>query len=260
MGQPHLCQNVRIAGIDQDGCFAEFVKNCLPLKTSGKSILSIPEHYAAIMDPLGNAVHTVLSGAIAGQIAVVTGCGPIGLMAIAVAKACGCSLLFATEVNEHRRAMARQMGADETLDPSKINVVEYIRSATGGAGVDVLLEMSGNPAAIRQGFQMLRQGGRASLLGIPSRAVEFDLVNDVIFKGATVHGIYGRKMFETWVQMDELLRAGKLNLEPLFRERLPLDKFEEAFAMLGQARPAKFCFILAGVRARPPARSVAAVR
>jgi threonine 3-dehydrogenase len=244
MGQPHLCQNVRIAGIDQDGCFAEFVK--LPAANIWKIHPSIPEHYAAILDPLGNAVHTVLSGPIAGQVAVVTGCGPIGLMAIAVAKACGCSMLFATEVNEHRRAIARQMGADETLDPSKINVVEYVRSATGGAGVDVLLEMSGNPAAIRQGFQMLRQGGRASLLGIPSHAVEFDLVNDVIFKGATVHGIYGRKMFETWVQMDELLRAGKLNLEPLFRERLPLDKFEEAFAMLGKGQASKILFYPGG--------------
>jgi len=240
MGQPHLCQNVKVAGIDVDGCFAEFVK--LPAKNIWKIHPSIPEHYAAIMDPLGNAVHTVLSGPIAGQTAVVTGCGPIGLMAITVAKACGCSVLFATEVNEHRRALARQMGADEAIDPSAGDAVKHIREATGGAGVDVLLEMSGNPAAIRQGFQMLRPGSRASLLGLPSRPVEFDLINDVIFKGATVHGIYGRKMFETWVQMDELLRSGKLNLEPLFRERFPLDRFEDAFALLRAGQASKILF------------------
>jgi threonine 3-dehydrogenase len=240
MGQPHLCQNVRIAGIDVDGCFAEFVK--LPSQNIWKVHPSIPEHYAAILDPLGNAVHTVLAAPIAGQTAVVTGCGPIGLMAIAVSKACGCSTLFATEVNEHRRGLARQMGADEAIDPAATDVVRYVREATSGAGVDVLLEMSGNPKAIREGFQMLRQGGRASLLGIPARPVELDLVNDVIFKGATVLGIYGRKMFETWVQMDELLRAQKLNLEPLFQERLSLDRFEDAFALLAAGKANKVLF------------------
>jgi threonine 3-dehydrogenase len=109
--------------------------------------------------------------------------------------------------------------------------------ATDGAGVDVMLEMSGHPDAIHKGFQMLRPGGRASLLGIPKDPVTLDLVSDVIFKGATVQGIYGRRMFETWVQMTELLKHGRLNLEPLFKERMPLEKFEDAFSLLesGQA-------------------------
>jgi threonine 3-dehydrogenase len=159
------------------------------------------------------------------------------LMSIAVARACGCAQLFATEVNPHRRELAIKMGADFALDPSEGDVVARVREATDGAGVDVLLEMSGQPTAIHQGFQMLRQGGRASLLGIPKDPVTFDLVNDVIFKGATVQGIYGRKMFETWVQMTELLKHGRLNLEPLFNERMPLAKFEDAFSLLesGQA-------------------------
>ncbi|MGC1129664.1 MAG: zinc-binding dehydrogenase, partial [Candidatus Acidiferrales bacterium] len=185
---------------------------------------------------LGNAVHTVLAGDIAGQNVVVTGAGPIGLMAITVARACGCATVFATEVNAHRRELAKTMGADEALDPETDDVVARVREATGG-GADVLLEMSGHPTAIEQGFQMLRPGGRASLLGIPTGKVTLDLVNDVIFKGATVQGIYGRRMFETWVQMTELLKHKKLNLEPLFKERLPLEKFEDAFALLeaGQA-------------------------
>jgi threonine 3-dehydrogenase len=229
-GQPHVCQNVEVLGIDRDGCFAEFVR--VPGRNVWKIEPEIPEHYAAIMDPLGNAVHTVLSGEIAGCTVGVTGCGPIGLMSIAVAKACGCSTLFATEVNEHRRALAAQMGADLVLNPKESDPVERIVRDTGGAGVDVLLEMSGNPTAIQQGFRMLRPGGRAALLGIPSEPVTLDLLNDVIFKGTIVHGIYGRRMFETWLQMTALLKAGRLNLEPLFKERFSLREYAKAFEAL----------------------------
>jgi len=230
LGQSHICQNLRIIGIDLDGAFAEFVK--IPVTNIWRLDPAIPEHYAAILDPLGNAVHTVLAGAIAGQTALVTGCGPIGLMSIALAKACGSSTVFATETNEHRRKMAKEMGADLVLNPVTEDPVRKILEATGGTGVDVLLEMSGNPTAIQQGFKALRAGGRASLLGIPTENVPLDLVQDVIFKGATVQGIYGRRMYETWVQMTALLKAGRVNLEPLFGERMELDNFEAAFAKL----------------------------
>src|SRR5881296_2943628 len=208
LGQGHICQNLRIIGIDQDGAFAEFVK--IPASNIWRLDAAIPEHYGAILDPLGNAVHTVLAGPIAGQTVLVTGCGPIGLMSIAVAKACGSSRIFAMETNEKRRAMARKMGADVVLNPATEDAVARILSETNGTGVDALLEMS----------------------GIPTENVPLDLVNDVIFKGATVQGIYGRRMYETWVQMAALLKAGKLNLEPLFGERAPLDKFESAFTLL----------------------------
>jgi len=230
LGEAHICPNVRIIGIDQDGAFAEFVK--IPASNIIKLDPTIPEHYGAILDPLGNAVHTVLAGAIAGQTVLVTGCGPIGLMSIAVAKACGSSTVFATETNEHRRNMAKQMGADIVLNPAAENAVARILADTDKTGVDVLLEMSGNPTAIQQGFKALRAGGRASLLGIPTENVPLDLVNDVIFKGATVQGIYGRRMYETWVQMTALLKAERLHLEPLFGDRMNLSKFEDAFAKL----------------------------
>ena len=230
LGEAHICQNLRIIGIDQDGAFAEFVK--IPASNIWKLDAAIPEHYGAILDPLGNAVHTVLAGPIAGQTVLVTGCGPIGLMSIAVAKACGSSTVFATETNENRRAMAKKMGADVVLNPAAEDAVGKILAETNGTGVDALLEMSGNPTAIQQGFKALRAGGRASLLGIPTENVPLDLVNDVIFKGATVQGIYGRRMYGTWVQMTALLKAGRLNLEPLFGEREPLEKFENAFAKL----------------------------
>ena len=230
LGEAHICQNLRIIGIDRDGAFAEFVK--IPASNIWKLDPAIPEHYGAILDPLGNAVHTVLAGEIAGKTVLVTGCGPIGLMSIAVAKACGSSTVFATETNAQRRAMARKMGADVVLDPLSGNAVKQIWADTSNTGVDVLLEMSGNPTAIQQGFAALRAGGRASLLGIPTESVPLDLVNDVIFKGSTVQGIYGRRMYGTWVQMTALLRAGRLNLEPLFGERTSLEKFEDAFKLL----------------------------
>jgi threonine 3-dehydrogenase len=230
LGESHICQNLRIIGIDIDGAFAEFVK--IPATNIWKLDPAIPERYAAILDPLGNAVHTVLAGPIAGQTVLVTGCGPIGLMSIAVAKACGSSTVFATETNEHRRAMAKEMGADFVLNPAAEDPVKKILEATAGTGVDALLEMSGNPAAIQQGFKSLRAGGRASLLGIPTENVPLDLVQDVIFKGATVQGIYGRRMYATWVQMTALLKAGRVNLDPLFGERMDLANFEAAFSKL----------------------------
>src|SRR6516165_8863338 len=246
LGQAHICHNLRIIGIDLDGAFAEFVK--IPATNIWKLDGAIPEHYAAILDPLGNAVHTVLAGAIAGQTVLVTGCGPIGLMSIAVAKACGSSTVFATETNQHRRKMAKEVGADFVLNPASEDAVKKILEATGGTGVDVLLEMSGQPTAIQQGFKALRAGGRASLLGIPTENVPLDLVQDVIFKGATVQGIYGRRMYGTWVQMAALLKAGRVNLEPLFGERMVLDNFEAAFAKLHSGMAGKILMYPNGIK------------
>lgn len=247
VGQPHVCQNLRIIGIDLDGCFAEFVR--IPARNIWKIDPAIPEQYAAILDPLGNAVHTVLSGEIVGQTVAVTGCGPIGLMSIAVARATGCSTLFATEVLPERQALARRMGADLVLDPAREDPVGQVLDATGGTGVDVLLEMSGHPQAIQQGFRMLRAGGRASLLGVPTGPVTLNLLQDIIFKGATVFGIYGRRMFETWVQMTELLRTGRLDLEPLFSQRLPLQGYAEAFELLRAGKASKILFYPNGLSA-----------
>jgi threonine 3-dehydrogenase len=230
MGEAHICQKVRVLGIDEDGAFAEFV--LVPASNIWKLEPSIPKHYGAILDPLGNAVHSVLAGPIAGKTVLVTGCGPIGLMSIAVAKACGSSTIFATETNEDRRGRAEEMGANVVLDPAGTDAIARIKSDTNGTGVDVLLEMSGSPVAIQEGFRVVRAGGRVSLLGIPTEWVPLDLVNEVIFKGVTVQGIYGRRMYETWVQMTALLRNGGLNLEPLFGEQRSFEDFAEAFRLL----------------------------
>lgn len=144
--------------------------------------------------------------------------------------------------------MAKQMGADYALNPAAEDPVKRIRETTSGTGVDVLLEMSGNPKAIQQGFKALRAGGRASLLGIPTENVPLDLVEDVIFKGATVQGIYGRRMYETWVEMTALLKAGRLNLQPLFGERLALENYESAFWKLQSGMAGKILMYPNGIQ------------
>jgi threonine 3-dehydrogenase len=235
-GQAHVCQFVKILGVDADGAFADYVK--IPATNIWKLDAAIPRDFGSLFDPFGNAVHTVLSGAIAGQTVAVTGCGPIGLFAIAVAKACGASRIFAIEPNAQRRSLAKTMGADVLLD-SASDVEAQVKAATGNNGVDVLLEMSGHPAAIAQGFKLLRMGGRASLLGIPSKPVMMDLADGVIFKGATVHGINGRKMYETWYQAEALLREGRIDLSPVITHRLPLSDFDHAMHLLESGEASK---------------------
>ena len=237
IGQAHICQNVRIIGIDADGAFAEYVT--IPESNIWKLDPAIPQEYASILDPLGNAVHTVLAGDIASKTIAITGCGPIGLFAIAVARACGATQVFAIEVNQYRREIAKQMNADFVLDPTKDDVRSIVMDHTGGLGVDVLCEMAGHKDAIRLGFDILRRGGRVSLLGIPSRPVEFDLANDIIFKGATVQGINGRKMFETWYQMTALLKSGKLDLHPVITNRLAMRDFSHGMDMLNSGKASK---------------------
>jgi len=241
IGEAHICQNVKIIGVDADGAFAEYV--VIPESNIWELDPSIPREYASILDPLGNAVHTVLAGEIAARSVAVAGCGPIGLFAIAVARACGASTIFALEVNKHRRELAQGMGADFALDPSNNDlgddVAGIVRKRTGGNGVDVVLEMSGHPDAIRLGLEILRTGGRISLLGIPSRPVELDLARDIIFKGAVVQGINGRKMYETWYQMEALLKTGRLDLSPVITHRLPMREFARGMELLKSGEASK---------------------
>lgn len=237
IGQAHVCQNVKIIGVDTDGAFADYV--VIPESNIWKLDPAMPREYGSILDPLGNAVHAVLAAEIAARSIAVVGCGPIGLFAIAVARACGASKVFALEVNEHRRKLAHAMQADLILDPLKDDVTGIVLEHTAGIGVDVLLEMSGHAEGIRLGFQILRTGGRVSLLGIPAKPVELDFARDIIFKGATVLGINGRKMYETWYQMEALLKAGKLDLSPVITHRIPLHEFAQGMELLKSGEASK---------------------
>jgi threonine 3-dehydrogenase len=245
-GEAHICQNVKIIGVDTNGAFAEYV--VIPESNIWKLDPAIPHEYASILDPLGNAVHTVMAGEIAAKTVAVTGCGPIGLFAIAVARAVGATSVFALEVNEHRRKIAREMKADYVLDPSQENAKAAVMEKTGGLGVDVVLEMAGHPDSIRTAFDIVRRGGRISLLGLTSKPISLNFSEDIIFKGITVQGINGRRMYQTWYQMTALLKAGKLDLHPVITDRIPMKDFSKAMTRLQTGEASKILIYPNGVR------------
>ncbi len=209
---------------------------------------SFPQEYASILDPLGNAVHSVLAGEIAAKTVAITGCGPIGLFAIAVARAVGAARVFAIEVNQHRRKIASEMKADLVLDPSSQDVRAAVLEETGGLGADVVLEMAGHPTAILTAFDIVRRGGRISLLGLTSKPISLNFSEDVIFKGITVQGINGRKMYQTWYQMTALLKAKKLELHPAITHRIAMKDFSSAMERLKTGEASKILVYPNGAR------------
>ena len=236
-GEAHICQSVKIIGVDADGAFAEYV--VIPESNIWKLDPAIPQEYASILDPLGNAVHTVLAGEIAAKTVAITGCGPIGLFSIAVAKAVGATTVIAIEVNEYRRQVAAKMQADLVIDPSKEDVRAIVAERTGGLGVDAVFEMAGHPDAIRTAFDIVRRGGRISLLGLTSKPISLNFSEDIIFKGLTIQGINGRRMYQTWYQMTALLKAGKLDLHPVITDRIAMKDFSSAMARLKTGEASK---------------------
>lgn len=228
-GELHICERLEIIGIDRDGAFADYMR--MPARNAWRLHDEIPTDVAAVMDPLGNAVHAALATDLAAQVVLITGCGPIGLMAIAVCRMAGAAVVVATDVNPARLSLAATMGADLVLDAAVSDVAASVRGLTDGQGADVVLEMSGHPRGIRDALQAVRRGGRVSLLGLPGSPVDVDLANDVIFKAIRIQGVFGRRIWETWEQMSRLLRRG-LEITPVITHRLPLERFGEAFALL----------------------------
>ena len=227
-GNAHIASDTRIIGIDRDGCFADYV--CVPEDNVWPVHDSIPNHVAAVLDPLGNAVHTVMAAGVSAKSVLISGVGIIGLMAVTVARAAGASRIFCTDINPPRLELAKKLGAIEAYDARQGDGwIKDVRDQCRGEGVDVLLEMSGAEAAFDQGFHALRNGGTAALLGLPAKRVTFDFNENIIFKGCTVLGINGRKMFETWYQMEELLLGGRLELDDIITHRFPLEEYHKAF-------------------------------
>lgn len=228
-GNAHICTKCEIIGIDRDGCFARYM--AFPEKNVWPVHPDIPDKVAAVFDPLGNAVHTVMTAGVSGKNVLITGVGIIGLMAVTVAKAAGASKIFVTDVDERRLEVAKEIGADAAFN-AREDWIPEIQALTEGLGADVLLEMSGNGHAIRQGFAAMAGGGTAALLGIPGKPIEIDLSQEIIFKGATVHGINGRRIFETWYQMEAFLLGGQLELNPIITHVLPFEQFEHGIHMM----------------------------
>ena len=240
-GRAHICRNLRILGVDTDGAFAEYV--VVPAANAWIVGDGIHPDHASVMEPFGNAVHAAFGteggeDLLTNPVAVI-GCGPIGLFAVAIARALGAWRVFAIEPNPDRRALAKTMGADLLIDPTSEDPVETVLAETDGNGAEVVLEMSGNERAIDQGTRMLARGGRMSLLGLPDGAVTLDLNDQVIFKEARILGITGREMFRTWQQTTTLLSTRRVDVSPVITHRFPLERFEEAFATAGSGHAAK---------------------
>ncbi len=235
-GLYHLCENVRVLGVDRDGSFARFV--LLPAENCWQNAAGLTPEVAALQEPFGNAVHAALAGPLRDNAVAIFGLGPIGLCAVGIAKAEGAAAVYGVEPNPFRRELAERMGATAVFAPGN-ELVSQLRQANGGVGVDVVLEMSGHPMAVQQGLEALHSGGWISLLGIGDRPVTLDLNDLVVTKGITIHGIFGRRIWETWEKTSEYLRSGKVDVSPLITHRFPLDDFDEAMAQMKSGRSGK---------------------
>lgn len=246
-GRMHICRNLRILGVDTDGVFAEYVR--LPEMNARKLPRGLEPQIGSLLEPLGNATYTALPDGpvndIKGKNVLVTGCGPIGLMAIAVLKVVGAKKVIATELASERlrTSLAKSMGADLVLDAAlgHETLVNRVKEETDGNGADVCLEMSGAPSALRLVFDALTPGGRVSILGLYEDPVRLDVNNAITFKCATVHGITGRKMFETWDRMYAILRIPgfKAKLSSIVSHTLPMRDIEKGMDLIRTKKAAK---------------------
>jgi threonine 3-dehydrogenase len=242
LNERHVCANTKILGVDVDGCFAPYV--VVPQGSAWKNDRSVPPYLACIQDPLGNAVHATLAGEVIGRTVVVLGCGPIGVFAVAVARAAGASAVYATDTKDYRLDLAAKLGANAVVNVTRDDIEKFVAERTDGQGVDVVLEMSGAPSAIVQAMRICRRGGRVSLMGIPAQPVELDMAEDMIFKGLTVQCIVGRRLYETWDTMRALLASGRLDIAPAITHQLPFEEFEHGMELMRDGRCGKVVFRL----------------
>jgi threonine 3-dehydrogenase len=234
-GRRHLCPNTVGVGVNRPGCFAEYI--AIPAVNAYPLPAHVSDDVAAFLDPLGNATHTALSFDLVGEDVLITGAGPIGIMAVAVAKHAGARHVVITDVNDYRLELARTMGATRAVNVTKQKLEDVTRELGMKEGFDVGLEMSGNPAAFRTLIDSMVNGGKVALLGIPPKDTAIDW-NKVIFKGLFIKGIYGREMFETWYKMIAMLESG-LDVSPVLTHRLPVAKFQEGFDAMRSGKSGK---------------------
>lgn len=238
-GQAHVCRNYTILGIDTDGSYAEYVR--LPERVLWRTSREIPPEMACVQEPLGNAVDAALAEDLTGYTVLITGCGPTGLFAAAVARTAGAAVIIATDISDYRLGLAKQLGVDHTLHAGTERpeqIAAAIQDITGGEGVDAALEMSGDPTALHQAFKAVKNGGCVTLFGIPTGPVSFDLPNEIIFKGIRVYGVTGRRLFKTWYRLSGLFKAG-LNIRPVITHRLPMADFEKGFELINSGQCGK---------------------
>jgi threonine 3-dehydrogenase len=238
-GQAHVCVNTQILGVDVDGGFAPFA--CIPAENAVHTDAKIAPKYACFQDALGNAVHTAMAGPVEGQTILITGMGPIGLFAATICKALGAAKVIATEISPYRIDIAEKVGVDLVLDPKRGDLFMAVERAAPG-GVDATLEMSGHPSSLDLAVRATRPGGRISMLGVYTASTLPVDANAIIFKGLDVQGIVGRRLWQTWDSMGELLRSGKLILDPVITHELPYTEFEYGIDLIKQGRAGKVVF------------------
>ncbi|WP_444912543.1 L-threonine 3-dehydrogenase [Microbulbifer sp. PAAF003] len=234
-GRRHLCRNTYGVGVDRPGAFAEYL--VIPALNAFKIPDNISDDLASIFDPLGNAVHTALSFDLVGEDVLITGAGPIGIMAAAVAKHVGARHVVITDINEYRLDLARKMGATRAVNVAKENLSDVMNELGMSEGFDVGLEMSGVPVAFRDMIAAMNHGGKIAMLGIPAGEMAIDW-GQVIFKGLMIKGIYGREMFETWYKMASLIQSG-LDLTPIITHQFSIDDFQQGFDTMGSGESGK---------------------
>lgn len=224
----HLCRNTTGVGVNREGAFAEYL--VIPAFNAFKIPDNISDELASIFDPFGNAVHTALSFDLVGEDVLITGAGPIGIMAAAVAKHVGARHVVITDVNEYRLELARKMGATRAVNVANDKLEDVMNELGMTEGFDIGLEMSGVPSAFNSMLNNMNHGGKIAMLGIPPSDMAVDW-NKVIFKGLVIKGIYGREMFETWYKMASLIQSG-LNLDPIITHQYSVDDFQAGFDMM----------------------------
>jgi threonine 3-dehydrogenase len=234
-GKRHLCRNTVGVGVNRSGCFAEFL--VIPAENAFKIPDSIPDEIAAIFDPFGNATHTALSFDLVGEDVLITGAGPIGVMAVAIAKHVGARHVVITDVNDYRLELAKKMGATRAVNAKKESLKDVMASLKMTEGFDVGLEMSGNGEAFRSLLESMNHGGRVAMLGIFPDPVPIDW-SQVIFKGLHLKGIYGREMYETWYKMTSMIQSG-LDITPVISHRMKIDQFEKGFEIMRSGQSGK---------------------
>jgi len=234
-GRRHLCMNAIGVGVNRPGAFAEYLS--VPAFNVFKLPDAISDDMASILDPLGNATHTALSFDLVGEDVLVTGAGPIGVMAVAIARFAGARHVVITDVNDYRLGLAREMGASRALNVTRETIEDCMRDLGMEEGFDVGMEMSGNPGAFRDMVHSMHHGGKIAMLGIPPDDMAIDW-NDVIFKGLMIKGIYGREMFETWYKMSSMLQSG-LKMEPIITHHFDIDEFQPAFELMESGQTGK---------------------
>lgn len=223
----HACENTRIIGVHMDGAFAEYI--AIPEENLVKLPGSVPLEAGSVLEPFGNAVHTVQSVDVRGKRVVVTGVGPIGVMAIPVAKALGAVEIIATDLSDYRLKLASDVGADVVVNVKEQDPVQIVQNL---GGADVVLEMSGSEKALNQGLEMIVPGGEMAILGLPDNRVSLDLANNVVSKGITIRGITGRRLWETWDLGVSLVSSGKVDLKKVITHQFDFKDYEAAFSAM----------------------------